>query len=370
MPKDLGGASGKAEIVLSDGSVWMAAPLSNGLFEFVNVDEQAHNTTARWVRRNIKRGSVDMTEFNSVEPKFTFSIIDPGSRRHPILATLTQNKLEIPNFYTSVSKSAGKVPPTSQLRGLAGETSEVGEEPQRAMQVVDDKTKTLIQVTAIWLALRLGWSPYFKYNDTTPQSTPGNRVRSLSLTTEQIRLSPVPTCTSTPESTNSTLGAISNRIRRVSAKGSPISSDSPQPERIIPQRSMSAGTAFMQRAAARRMGNPPSTVASDSEGEGIGLHHSTIEKLTTSNPMSIPSIPFTFNGARATTPDTPTRPQRRAQSAFLPPGTLQSSNLNEESKRQSIAIGTIKQTPNVVVKPKTSKWKAFTNLFRRAGRPS
>jgi len=334
------------------------------------VDDQGHITTARWVRRNIKRGSVDMTEFNSVEPKFTFSIIDPGSRRHPILASLTQNKLEIPNSYTSVPKSVGKVPPISQRRSLAGETREVDEEPQRATQVVDDRMKTLIQVTAIWLALRLGWSPYFKYSDTTPQSTPGNRVRSLSLTNEQSRLSPVPAGTSTPESANSTLGAISNRIRRVSAKGSPISSDSPQPERIIPQRSISAGTAFMQRAAARRMGNPPSTVASDSEGEGIGLHHSTMEKLNTPNQMSTPSIMFTFDGSRAAPPDTPTRPQKRAQSAFLPPGTLQASDLSEKPQRHSIAIGTIKQTPNILVKPKTSKWKAFTSLFRRSSRPS
>ncbi|KAH9216413.1 hypothetical protein DL95DRAFT_269335, partial [Leptodontidium sp. 2 PMI_412] len=55
MPKDSGGSQGKAEMVLSDGSVWVASPLPNGLFEFITTDEHGIQTTARWVRRSNRR---------------------------------------------------------------------------------------------------------------------------------------------------------------------------------------------------------------------------------------------------------------------------------------------------------------------------
>jgi hypothetical protein len=51
MRKDEGGSQGRAEIALSDGSVWVATPLPNGTYEFVTIDESGNTTTARWVRR-------------------------------------------------------------------------------------------------------------------------------------------------------------------------------------------------------------------------------------------------------------------------------------------------------------------------------
>ncbi|KIM92683.1 hypothetical protein OIDMADRAFT_139197, partial [Oidiodendron maius Zn] len=55
MPKDAGSPQGKTEIVLRDGSVWVAMPLPNGLYEFVTVDENGNRTIARWVKRSTRR---------------------------------------------------------------------------------------------------------------------------------------------------------------------------------------------------------------------------------------------------------------------------------------------------------------------------
>ena len=380
--KDSGGSYGKAEIVLNDGSTWLATPLPNGLYEFVTMDERGNKTTARWVRRSTKARSTDAAEPATVntELKFTFSILDPNTRRHPILASLTQSKLDIPDYYTSVSSSAGKHPPTSP-RAFPGEPEQpfVEGEPssERTTHAVDESMKTLIRITSVWVALREGWSPYFKYNDASiatvgQQTTPGGRVRSMSLTPDASRPSPVATASSTPESSHSAFG----RIRRQSCRASPANTESSQQERSNgPKRAVSAGTAFMQRAAARRAGNPPSTVASDSEGEGYmgpSLHVAT-ENLQTSlsNRASTPPGSLFLPGSSTTTPDTPTRPQRRVQSAYIPTSALQNGFTYEQPGRHSTSITIGEQTPNVMDKPaKVGRWKAFTNLFKRTNSSS
>lgn len=366
MPKDSGGASGKAEIVLNDGSVWISTPLPNGLYEFLSIDERGHRTTARWVKRSIKRGSVDTSESTYLSDfKFTFSIIDPNSRRHPILATITQNKLDIPDFYTSVSQSAGKFPPTSPIRGEA--PLDEANAPERMTHAIEENTKQLIQVTGIWLALREGWSPYFKYNDAmSPQTTPISR--SMSLTPDGCRPSPVFGYATTPESVNSmrTLGALGSKIRRASTKASPINADFTT--KTVPQRSISAGTAFMQREKARRIGNPPSTVPSDSEGEG-SLIQSYIapEGIVGYERMPTPPTSLTLPRSEATIPETPTRPHRRGQSISASPTVLQNAVVNAVPQRHSMLEPTGKQSATRV---KVSRWKSFTGLFRRTKSPS
>lgn len=367
MRKDSGGASGKAEIVLSDGSVWISTPMPNGLFEFMSVNENGHKTTARWVRRSIKRGSVGMTDSTGLNYKFTFSIIDPNSRRHPILAILTQKKLDIPDFYTSVSPSAGKYPPTSPVRGEVFD-----EEPssERTTHVTDESTKRLIQVTGIWIALRQGWSPYFKYNDAmSPRPASVPRARSMSLTPDGHHPSPVPGYASTPDSVNSfgTLGTLGNKIRRVSIRASPSPGDPPMATRIVPQRSVSAGTAFMQREKARRIGIPPSTVPSDDDGEGvIAAPYTTEERIFDYNRMSTPPIPLMLPGSASTTPYTPTRPCRYTQSLYVPPSALKDPPVKDQAQRHSMLGTTSKDSSYLEPKPKCSRWKAFTNMFRRS----
>jgi hypothetical protein len=387
--KECGGSEGKAEIVLNDGR-WVASPLPNKIYEFVSLDEHGHKTTARWVKKGSVRKSVDLGDISSIaedSSRFTFSILDPNTRRHPIMATLTQAKLDLPDTYT-ISSSAGRYPPTSPIRNLPGERDQFADDeqiPERTTHVIDENLKTLIQVTAIWVALRQGWSPYFRYNDTmavatapTNASPSGGRARSMSLTPDGARPAGTATGASTPESASGGFGAIvGGRIRQsCNNRGSPASGTSSQFEKsAIPQRSVSAGTAFMARNAARRGGNAPvSTVASDSEGESnfnpprrAVTDGSLIPGAHVSTPPSL-GLP----GSSTTTPDTPTRPQRRAQSTYIPSSTLQNSYNNGHSGRHSVDVTDRIPPPGNegAARPKFGKWKAFLNIFRKSAHGS
>ena len=390
MPKDAGGALGKAEIVLSEGSVWTATPLPHGLYEFTTVDENANRTTARWVKRSTRRNSAD---FSSGAPganpfKYTFSIIDPNSRRHPIMGTLTQSTLDIPDFYTSVSSSAKKHPPTSHIRPLSGEHDSMDDEPapERTTHAVDEDVKRLVQVTGIWVALREGLSPYFKYSDcmaastsTTAKSGSHGRARSVSLTPEPRRPSICPTaaCAMATETSHGALAAV-GKLRRARTSGPgqmPLGALSPQLDSLKgPQRSTSAGTAFMQRIAARRgagRSQSQSLVQSDSDAESLPRPRMVRRSMTEYGAYVTPPPSLTLPSSSTTTPDTPTRlPQRRVQSAYIP-SSLPILHTVEDGLENSVENQLAhEEDPDVdlewLVKPKLSRWKTLTNFFRRA----
>jgi hypothetical protein len=192
-------------------------------------------------------------------------------------------------------------------------------------------------------------------------------MKALSITADTGRASPAGTVSCTPESTQSTLGG---RIRSKCAKGSPSGTASPQLDQGgQPRRSVSTGSAFMQRAAARRAGNLPSTVASDSEGESmffppkraatVDLTGSLGMEMSTPQHRSLP-------GSSATPTDTPTKPQRRTQSVYVPNGVHQNGLVNGNVDRHSVDFMDGKQTPESGEKTKISRWKAFKDFFRRS----
>ncbi|KAI1491498.1 hypothetical protein F5X96DRAFT_678340 [Biscogniauxia mediterranea] len=164
----------KAEIVLADGTVWVASPRPNGNYEFVSVDAHGITTIARWVRKQIVAKSLPTTPTMSTPPmakiqppdyKFTFSIIDPNCRRHPIMATLTNSSLEILDSYTTVSPSASRYPPTSTSLSSPSVTSDEKDTRERSTQPVEEWQKSFISISATWVALRHGWAPNSKPAD-------------------------------------------------------------------------------------------------------------------------------------------------------------------------------------------------------------
>ncbi|TVY85508.1 hypothetical protein LSUE1_G000217 [Lachnellula suecica] len=375
--KEMGGSEGRAEIVLND-CRWLASPMPKNLFEFVSVDERGIETKARWVKRKSARESVDLS--NIADPnedvKLTFSVLDPNSRRHPVMATLSRNKLDIQDSYAT-SSSAGKYPPLAPtIRNPSGENEQpVIDEPspERITHVIDENLKTLIQVTAIWVALRQGWSPYFRYNDAPGRSSSmnagpsnGGRVRSMSLTPDSARPVGPATGASTPESAT---GGFSTRINKIYHRGSPANMASSPVEGIgAPQRSVSAGTAFMKRATARKA---VSVVASDSEGEsnfGPPKRAATEGPSISGAQISTPPPALVLPGSAATTPETPTKQQRRTQSAYVPTSALQNAYPNGVDSRRS-TDGTEGKTilpgTDNAVKSKSGRWKAFCGFFRR-----
>lgn len=210
--------SEEAEIVLEDGSVWVAKPRANGSYDFVHIDEHGVPTTVRWVRRSDtnpgETGAAKATPPTVPSPsRFTFSVISPLTRRHPVLATLTQSSLEIQDTYTPISTSYSQQPSTTypgRARSMTapssasfldpisassrtfsmGSTTTVGgnedsiaalplvsEIDPRQAQPVDRSIKMLISVTAMWVTLRSGWSAAQKLN-AEPVGTPSNSAKS------------------------------------------------------------------------------------------------------------------------------------------------------------------------------------------------
>lgn len=267
----------------------------------------------------------------------------------------------------------------SPIRGLPAEHDQPSDNdstPERTSHVVDETLKTLIQVTAVWVALRQGWCSYFRYNDSM-MTTPNNsgRGRSMSLTPDGLRPGGLATGASTPESISGGLGAIGSKIRQCNNgcnnRGSPASGTSSQLENSgIPQRSVSTGTAFMKRtAAARRAGLAPiSTVASESEGESNynqPRRAATEVSLSSGSQLSTPPPPLRLPSSSTTTQDTPTKPHRRIQSAYIPTSTLQNSYANGHVVRNSFDAIEQKQIAQDSVKARASRWKTFSNFFRR-----
>ncbi|KAK0629030.1 hypothetical protein B0T17DRAFT_489315 [Bombardia bombarda] len=307
--------SDDAEIVLDDGSVWVAKPLANGSYDFVNIDDMGNTKTVRWARRSAAAvsptGHPSETSpgaaFSSIavsQPRFTFSIINPLSRRHPILASLTNSTLDVQDTYTSVSSPFSRysrvrpnrshslttplrpvsynttmsypASPPSRQSSLGGTTD--GESDYetlsplmeagfpRTVHNIDDSTKLLISVTALWVALRSSWSPNYtpSHNNTNEFSLPNlpcqsgrsSRRNTWSRATgsDTGRLTPqlseseaaAPLSCSTTASKHRSM-PITSLEKTQDFSTPPSRSSTPVSSiRVLPRRATSTGAAFMQ----------------------------------------------------------------------------------------------------------------------------
>lgn len=162
------------EIVFQDGSTWVTSRMANGSYEFNHINDQGENVKARWVKRSLispraSWGSANTASTTPSSPttpptpdsRWTFSIIDPSTRRHPIQGILNSTSLEIFDTYNTMSTSSGIYPPT---RPFGPDMSGISEEDatsitdERATMEVTEYNKTLMLATAIWISLRQrGW---------------------------------------------------------------------------------------------------------------------------------------------------------------------------------------------------------------------
>lgn len=374
LPRDEGGSQGKAEIVSGDGSVWLASPLPTGAYEMTKFDEcEGKKTTVRWVKR---AGHHNFSEPPNNETKFSFSIIDPNSRRHAILATMTRTKLDIPDYYNSICSSSGteanKTPVDEEI-----DDEDDGKDTiiERTPQLMDDTMRTLIQITGIWVSLRQGWSPYFRYNDAmttfgqnrSPNGSLKGRTRSSSLTPDLTRSTTVLgtfACarSSTPESG---FGSIGDKILRCNiTKSNSLTASSPHGSIASPRRARttSTGAAFMQRAASRKI----NTIASDSEGESIAQQpeNSRVQSIKTQGTAALKCVSCPpGSGAIASPPPTPTHPHRRVKSAHM----LSSTGIGIKNTGSAAMDGQNEDTQNKsppVLKRKNSRWRSLFNFLR------
>lgn len=261
-----------AEIVMEDGSIWTTSKRPNGSYEFSKVDMQGNIATARWVKKAIRHTSKTHTDSDasSLPPsspapndfKWTFSIIDPSTRRHPILGVVTRSELEIYDTYSTMSASSGRFPPTKPFitdGQTTRPTTPIREE--RSTEPVTEEHKTLMMATASWLSLRQeGWPANVnpKMRRTLPHCrSPSSTERRR---TFPLEVTPVTSPTASPSQYFPNNGDVPPLQRAMS------------PPSVV-QRSLSTGAAFMRRRRLSSMptekGQPVESVGEDKNSEEV-----------------------------------------------------------------------------------------------------
>ncbi|SPQ26964.1 12b74a09-cbd7-4e80-a391-60721bdb47c1 [Thermothielavioides terrestris] len=253
--------SEEAEIVLDDGSVWVARALPNGSYDFFHTDVKGNTTTVRWARRYA--GAVTPT---SVSADTTASSTASAQTRD------------------------GENDSTVSFSAAAD-----NEAAQRTVHNVDDATKRLIAVTALWVALRSGWSQSYSPCSSTPESatastaTTGQRGRSRRNTWTRSSTTDTPR---SPDLTGGEPSRVSLCLKRNSLPAQPLESatagnnrspaatptvsraptPTPSPADAhplpLPRRATSTGTAFTRR---RQQASPPAVSLSSVEKPVTGV---------------------------------------------------------------------------------------------------
>ncbi|KAJ0307955.1 hypothetical protein COL516b_003930 [Colletotrichum fioriniae] len=256
----------QTEIVLADGSVWTATQTSNGSYDFVHVDETGQTTIARWARRSARPLSTATCSAASItapsEYKFTFSILDPQLRRHPVMATLTPANLEILDNYTTVSQSSGRYPPTRPFsmdlsgdKGIPSPPSASHGATQRETHPVDEATRILITVTSVWVSLRHGQGWASSAASPVPGTIRPAQSRTVSGSSCQSRASTFPVSTM--------------EMNRISSPPLVQQQVVTQPASVVPKRTFSSGAAFMQRRQTK-LGGESVTTDNAAESDDLG----------------------------------------------------------------------------------------------------
>lgn len=166
--KEDGVASGKAKICMAGGEEWDAYQLPNGGYEFFSTDQHGLGLTVRWVPKKSKKDNA-----KSESRRFNFSTISANTRRHPIIANLSKTSLAIldtykmPDLSTATPTATPKQHATILEDGLDSDDNATSKQEVRT---TDDKLRSIISMTSIYVAFKEGWSPYFKYEDQAPSS--------------------------------------------------------------------------------------------------------------------------------------------------------------------------------------------------------
>lgn len=257
---------GETEICINHGQSWTASQRKNGTYEFASTDNCGNRTVARWVPKQPKSDRTASISSTSEEKRFNFSILNPNSRRHAIIATLDRQTIEVLDQYshpsTSLSSQASSTPTTFSSTAFSEELKTPSIESSikaRDSIEVDDALRTLITITGIWVAFREGFSPNFKYGEptqglsTSPNLALGHKHRSLSLNTNQFNSNQLPISRSPSHSLSSAKRTRAGLQQTVSNSTVSLSS---YPPFTPPQRSVSTGTAFMQRLSTRKSSTP------------------------------------------------------------------------------------------------------------------
>ncbi|KAL9010286.1 MAG: hypothetical protein Q9173_004766 [Seirophora scorigena] len=164
----------RTEIRFSHGLSWKAIALRSGAYEFVSHERGETRSIARWVpkREGNAEGNTGLQNpGKSTGHRFKFSLIDSRSRRHPVIATMSRQSIDIFDRYTmpTMPQRTHKYTDAESLYSADFEgydRTEVGECDKACKTAIeiDDDLRTMIAITGIWVAFCEGWSPNFEYS--------------------------------------------------------------------------------------------------------------------------------------------------------------------------------------------------------------
>lgn len=323
-PKD-SGYSG--ELVFDDGSRWtMAAGTRGKSFELTKTNTATGDkVVARWVPAGTSRrssfhtpvmkmavGAAEMAKEakEGKSQKYNFSLVDPTKRRHPVMATLRQTGLVVKDTYSPITDSPINSSSTLALDATVdagAQDSAVEAGPSDHPSLSDppvirttDRQKLLIEISAMWLASRLGWCPWpdpthilpalaSSSKSTLSSSKSAGRQSSSTMTPsgsakhKRTRSGTVGSIaegavdeTTTLESNKGSLSKRSGNIfKRSSLNNGVFQADNEHsPPRSAPKRSVSTGAAFMAKQAEKRASRPPSEAGSRPGSTSVSRNNS------------------------------------------------------------------------------------------------
>ena len=237
-----------AEIVMEDGSTWESSLLPNGSYEFIGVDERGGIRTARWVKKPVSTARPLFRSNTNTPPpsplpaeyKYTFSIINPDRRRHPIMGSLVNSTLEVFDTFNTMSASSGRYPPTRPAIDSGVPDWSLNPTPlkeSRLTMAVPEDIKLLMVATAAWVQLRHeGW--------------PATGCPKLSQSLSQRR---TPSFGVQPNTQGghirggASLSSIPQKVPQATASPAPTVIEAQRPETPGRRRSMSNSPGFVKR---------------------------------------------------------------------------------------------------------------------------
>ena len=162
-----------AEFAMDNGTTWTGTRLSTGSYEFRSTDSSGNTTTARWIPRmgKLKKDSwmssdADEMTYLGLDTKWIFSLIDPQTKRHPVLAIMKKETLEVYDSYESITatttsrRHSAHLPPEKiryEPKGTVAASLPTTPKMRQLKGVTEDQ-KQLIVVTGSWIRLlQSGW---------------------------------------------------------------------------------------------------------------------------------------------------------------------------------------------------------------------
>ncbi|KAK2805300.1 hypothetical protein FQN50_006201 [Emmonsiellopsis sp. PD_5] len=184
---------GLAEIYLIQGSRWEASRLPSGGYEFTGAKENDEQICVRWVLRGKgsrrASGSAAGSDNHFEDGKrFTFSIIDPTTRRHPVIAWMSRLGIDVLDKYPLCS-----APPANINSSVADDAAEP------TIIDTDDHLRSLIIASGIWVAFQEGWPESPVYADSAPSTPTTAAPRPPSRPSQATEREAEPTHPTSPE---------------------------------------------------------------------------------------------------------------------------------------------------------------------------